>query len=237
VLFRSNENLCGPIIPGQTGRHPLPDMADFAATLSAWGIDHHTQVIAYDSFNSAYSARLWWMLRWAGHEAVAILDGGWPLWTQRGLPVSIDIPTPAPARFIPRPRPELAVEVTTVDQLRLDPAYRLFDSRAAERYRGEVEPIDPVAGHIPGAALLPWEGNTDAAGQFLPPETLRARFLAKMAGLQAEQTVYYCGFGITAAQNVFAVALAGLGEARLYTGSWSEWLTDPARPIATGDEA
>ncbi|MCB0192320.1 MAG: sulfurtransferase [Anaerolineae bacterium] len=232
VYAHLDEDLSGPIIPGQTSRHPLPDIDRFTQTLSSWGIDNTTQVIAYDGGGGAIAARLWWMLRWLGHNAVAVLDGGWASWLKSGYPVNSGLETNSPAMFTPHPRPELVLDADAVDTIRTDPAYRLADSRNADRYRGENETIDPVAGHIPGAISLPFANNLDSNQQFLPAGELRRRFEKALEGTPTEQTVFYCGSGVTAAHNVLAMAHAGLGEARLYAGSWSEWITDPNRPVA-----
>jgi thiosulfate/3-mercaptopyruvate sulfurtransferase len=232
VYAHLDEDLSGPIIPGQTGRHPLPEVETFAATLSGWGIGNQIQVVAYDNAGGAMAARLWWMLRWLGHEAVAVLDGGWPRWQSGGLPVRDGVETNDPRTFTPHPRPELLLSADEVDKIRTDPAYRLFDARGADRYRGENETLDPVAGHIPGALSLPYAGNLGSDGNFLGVEALKQRFEAALGDTPPEQTVFYCGSGVTAAHNALAMAYAGLGEARLYPGSWSEWITDPKRPVA-----
>jgi len=235
VYAHLDEDLSGPIIPGQTSRHPLPEVDTFAQTLSNWGVDESVQVVAYDSMDGAIAARLWWMLRWLGHQAVAVLDGGWPKWQKEGRPAHSGVETRQPRQFTPRPRPELLVDAERVMALRNDPGYRLFDARSADRYRGENETLDPVAGHIPGARSLPYGDNVAEDGTLCPVEELRARFEAQMERVPAWQVVFYCGSGVTAAHNVLAVAHAGLGEARLYPGSWSEWITDPERPVATGE--
>lgn len=232
VYAHLDEDLAGPIIPGQTGRHPLPEVELFAQKLSQWGIDNQTQVVAYDAAGGAMAARLWWMLRWLGHEAVAVLDGGWPRWQSEGQPSRSGVESPEPRRFIPHPRPELLLNADEVEKIRLDPTYRLFDARSADRYRGENETLDPVAGHIPGARSLPYAGNLGPDGRFLAPKELADRFEAQLEDIPAERAVFYCGSGVTAAHNVLALSLAGLGEARLYPGSWSEWITDPNRPVA-----
>jgi len=232
VYAHLDDDLSGPIIPGKTSRHPLPEIETFVQTLSNWGIDNKTQVVAYDALGGAFAARLWWMLCWLGHEAVAVLDGGWPRWQKEGHPVRSGTETRQPQTFTPRPRPELLVEAADVLALRTDPNYHLFDSRSADRYRGENETIDPVAGHIPGAVCLPYASNLGSDGSFLPPEALRARFQEQLGDIPCERAVFYCGSGVTAAHNILAMAHAGLGEARLYAGSWSEWITDPERPVA-----
>jgi thiosulfate/3-mercaptopyruvate sulfurtransferase len=236
VYAHLDEDLSGPIIPGKTGRHPLPTPEEFARTLSNWGIDNNSQVVAYDATGGSIAARLWWLLRWLGHEAVAVLDGGWPRWRSEGRPMRSGVESNEPRSFSPRPRPELILDANQVNQIRADPAYRLFDARSADRYRGENETLDPVAGHIPGAQPLPFAGNLGEGGAFLPVEELARRFKAALGDTPAEQTVFYCGSGVTAAHNVLALLHAGLGEARLYSGSWSDWITEPNRPVATGEE-
>ncbi len=236
VYAHVKRDLAGLIIPGQTARHPLPAPDGFAEQLSRWGVDADVQVIVYDDSGGAMAARLWWMLQWLGHPAVAVLDGGWPAWQEAGYPVAVGEETRPARRFTPHLHPELLQSVAEVERLRTDPRYRLFDSRNADRYRGENETIDPVAGHIPGAHSAPYVENLDASGRFLPPDALRARFRALLGDVPAEQSVFYCGSGVTAAHNLIALAHAGLGQGRLYAGSWSEWITDPARPIATGAE-
>jgi len=226
--------LCGPIGPG-TGRHPLPDWDAFCAWLSSQGVGHHSTVVAYDDSHGAYAARLWWMLRTLGHEHVAVLDGGFARWTREGHPTETQAPRIQPARFQGRPDP---ARVLSLDELqrRLGAAELLLvDARAAERYRGESEPIDPRAGHIPGAINLPFMDNVNGAGVFLPPERLRARLLAAYAGAPPERAVHYCGSGVTACHNVLAQAAAGLPWGRLYAGSWSQWCADPARPAELGE--
>jgi thiosulfate/3-mercaptopyruvate sulfurtransferase len=232
-----DEDLCGKIIPGKTGRHPLPPIEDLVNTFSKWGIDSQVQVVAYDDNGGAMAAaRLWWLLHWLGHEAVAVLDGGWSLWRDQDYPMGIGTEIKNSRKFIPDLRKEL--NVSTKDVLReiKDQGSLILDSRAIERYRGEIEPIDPVAGHIPTAKPAPYQDNLDSKGKFLQPEILRRRFKDIMGAVPAKSTIFYCGSGVTAAQNVLAVAYAGLGDAKLYAGSWSEWITDPRHPVATGNE-
>ena len=200
-----DEDLSGPIIPGQTSRHPLPAVEHFVRTLSDWGVDDRVQVVAYDALGGAIAARLWWMLRWLGHEAVAVLDGGWPRWQAEGRPTHSGTESHRPRNFAPHPVPELLVSTDDVEQIRLDAAHRLIDSRSADRFRGENETLDPVAGHIPGAVSLPFAGNLGADGCFLPAETLEARFQDSLGAVPAERTVFYCGSGVTAAHNILAL--------------------------------
>jgi thiosulfate/3-mercaptopyruvate sulfurtransferase len=232
VYAHLDNDLSGNIVPGQTGRHPLPSPDTLAATLAQWGIGNSTQVVAYDSSNSGFAVRLWWLLTWLGHNDVAILNGGWPVWQRGEYPVSTVVPDPRQSHFVPRPRPELTVDAEHVSQIRADPNYCLVDSRAPERYRGEVEPIDPIAGHIPGAISYFYGDNVNADGTFLSPDELRLRFQEKFGDFPAGKIVFYCGSGVTAAHNAFAMKLAGLGDALLYPGSWSEWITDSSRPVS-----
>ncbi len=232
VYAHLDEDLSGPVVPGQTGRHPLPDKEQFMARLSAWSIDEHTQVIAYDDNSGMVASRLWWLLHSLGHDRVAVLDGGFAAWTALpGAPITTEVPEPQPHTFRPRPPISHAVDAAQVNQLRLDPAWLLVDSREDFRYRGESEPIDPVAGHIPGAVNAFFMENLDEQGRFLPPGKLRERFLPLLAGRTAEMAVFYCGSGVSACHNVLAMAHAGLGEATLYPGSWSEWITDAERAV------
>jgi thiosulfate/3-mercaptopyruvate sulfurtransferase len=227
-----NRDLSGPVIAGRTGRHPLPEVASLARTLSAWGVDASVQVVAYDDSGGSMAARLWWLLRWLGHRAVAVLDGGWAAWVAAGLPIEQEVRPRAARRFQPHVRSELVADADVVNAIRLDPQWRLLDARAAERFRGIRETIDPVAGHIPGAVSAPYAENLDAGGRFLPESELRRRYARLLAGVPADRCVCYCGSGVTAAHDVLAIFRAGLGEARLYPGSWSEWILDPRRPVA-----
>jgi thiosulfate/3-mercaptopyruvate sulfurtransferase len=226
------DDLSGPIVPGQTGRHPLPPVEAFAAKVRGWGISAASQVVVYDDAGGAFAARLWWMLRWLGHGAVAVLDGGFPAWVAEGRPVTAAVAQIAPGDFTPQPRGELLVtarELETPQSL----MRKLFDARAPERFRGDVEPIDPVAGHIPGALNLPFAENLKD-GRFRAPAELRERFAAALDGTPPEEAIVYCGSGVTACHDVLAFAHAGLPLPRLYAGSWSEWITDPTRASSKG---
>jgi thiosulfate/3-mercaptopyruvate sulfurtransferase len=227
-----DRDLSSPPVPGVTGRHPLPPIEVAVETFSRLGIAEGIQVMAYDDAGGAFAARLWWMLRWLGHQSVAVLNGGWMHWQKEGRLVRSGSEVHPWRTFLPKPRPELQVSTPQVANLALDPACRLFDSRSAERYRGENETIDPVAGHIPGAVSAPYAENLQPDGRFRPKGSLRKRFQRLLGDLPAEKAVFYCGSGVTAAHNILAVEYAGLGEARLYPGSWSEWITDPSRPVA-----
>lgn len=234
VYAHLDEDLSGSILPGVTGRHPLPSIAACAARFSAWGIDAQTQVVVYDDLSGMVAGRLWWMLRWLGHDAVALLDGDWRLWQaeQRGVRTGAEARTPR--CFTPHPRPHLLVTVDELLHRRADATPRIFDVRAAERYRGENETLDPVAGHIPGAVSAPYTANLDVDGRFLAPSELRERYEALLDGTPADAAIFYCGSGVSAVHDLVALEVAGLGAGRLYAGSWSEWIVDPARAIATG---
>ena len=227
-----DDDLSGPITP-ETGRHPLPDPARLAQRFGAWGIGHHTQVVAYDDLGGMLAAaRLWWLLRWLGHETVAVLDGGLPAWLKAGLPLTAELPVASSTRFDARPDDRLWLTAAQVQAL--PPDHVVLDARGAARYRGEMEPIDPVAGHIPGAVNLPTDGHLTPEGGFLPTVELRARFDAALSGKPPAAIVHSCGSGVTACHNLLAMEAAGLPGSRLYPGSWSEWIRDPGRPVATG---
>jgi thiosulfate/3-mercaptopyruvate sulfurtransferase len=192
------------------------------------GIDGGKQVVAYDDANGMYAARLWWMLRYMGHQAVAVLDGGWQAWVAAALPTRSDNETAVPSLFMGEPRREWLVQLKEVAALPL-----LVDSRAGPRYRGEYETIDAQAGHIPGAINHHFERNWDEDGRYLPPEQLRRQFEQLLGGTAAEQATFYCGSGVSACVNLLALAHAGLPPARLYVGSWSEWSRTPGLPVST----
>jgi thiosulfate/3-mercaptopyruvate sulfurtransferase len=236
VYAHLDDDLSGKKVPGKTGRHPLPEINSLAATLSAWGIDADTQVVAYDDSAGSMAVRLWWLLMWLGHSKVAVLNGGWQSWIKSGLPARGGSEQRVSKRFEPHEIPDLYVNAKQVQELGTNPRAVILDARSGPRFRGEVEPIDPVAGHIPGAISAPWEENVTPEGKFLPPEILRRRFEKLLKSVPPENVICYCGSGITAAHNIIAIAYAGLGTPRLYAGSWSEWITDPARPIAKGAE-
>ena len=227
-----DEDLSSPITP-TTGRHPLPDPGQLARKLGDWGIGPETQVVAYDDMGGMLAAaRLWWLLRWLGHQAAAVLNGGFPAWQRAGLPLTTEPPTVQPTVFTGQPDDRLWL--TTAQILALPSANVLLDARTSARFRGEMEPIDPVAGHIPGAVNLPTEGHLMADGYFLPHTGLRARFIAALGERSPTTVVHSCGSGVTACHNLLAMETAGLHGSRLYAGSWSEWIRDPGRPVATG---
>lgn len=238
VYAHLDEDLSGPIVPGKTGRHPLPAAADFAATLGALGIDNQTQVVAYDDGGGVIAGRLWWMLRWLGHDAVAVLDGDFRAWQAEGRPVASGSETRPTKSFVAHPRPELQVSVAEMLANVQTGQYKMFDVRDEARYRGEVAGMDPVAGHIPGAHTAYYGHNLGMDGKFLPPEQLRARYEALLGDSSPAECIFYCGSGVSLHHDLLALEHAGLGRgARVYIGSWSDWITDPSRPIATGDEA
>jgi thiosulfate/3-mercaptopyruvate sulfurtransferase len=224
--------------PGQgPGRHPLPQPAQFAAAASRVGIDASTHVVAYDDRGGATAARLWWLLRYFGHDKASLLDGGINQWTAQKRPLQTEVPSFSRANFVARPNPDRIVGRAQVGVLRSDPSALVLDSRAKERYEGLVEPIDPKAGHIPGARNAPLAGNLRSSDdvRFLDPAALRARFDALGAN-KAQRIVAYCGSGVNACQNVFALELAGFKDALLYEGSWSDWSSDDSAPVAVGPE-
>lgn len=225
-------DLSGPSVPGRTGRHPVPELETLVGKLQSWGIGSASQVVVYDDAGGAFAARLWWLLRWLGHDAVAVLDGGFPAWVAEGRAVTDELPTLAVGNFTPHERPGLIVSATELSTP-LSSSRKLFDARAPERFRGDVEPIDAVAGHIPGAVNLPFAGNLDGA-RFRSPAELRQRFAGALDGTLPEDAIVYCGSGVTACHDVLAFAHAGLPLPRLYAGSWSEWITDPTRATAKG---
>ncbi len=235
VYAHLDRDLAGPVAPGRTGRHPLPEPSAFEATLRRWGVEPDSQVVAYDDRDGAIAARLWWLLHWAGLPAAAVLEGGWQAWTAAALPTSAEAPTPAPGSVRVVPQAALVAGAEAVEACSAAGGAGLLDARAPERYRGDVEPIDPVAGHIPGARNAPYAGNLDADGRFLAPERLRARLEGLLEGVPAAEAICYCGSGVTAAHNALAFRHAGLGMPRLYPGSWSEWITRPERGAALGE--
>jgi thiosulfate/3-mercaptopyruvate sulfurtransferase len=235
IYAHLERDLSSPVT-ATSGRHPLPVMDSFVATLGKWGIDSNVQVIAYDQSNGAYAARSWWLLRWVGHDRVAVLNGGFAAWQQAGLPVSTQPGVRAPRRFVPGRSLSGVVTTAEVEGLlaagRLsDQETALVDARAADRFAGRNETIDPVAGHIPGARNHPFANNVDAQGRFLPAPALRSKWLETLQGNPAAQVISSCGSGVTACHNLLALEVAGLPGAKLYAGSWSEWIRDAARPV------
>jgi len=230
VFVHLDRDLSGPKT-GTNGRHPLPSPETTAALFGRLGISPGKQVVVYDQGGGMFAARLWWMLRWLGFDAVAVLDGGYAKWTAEARPVTAEIPSPVPESFvIQRVTPTLNATGVMASVARQ--GLLLIDARAAERFRGETEPLDPVAGHIPGARNRPYTQNLNADGTFKHAAFLRAEFDALLDGVSKDLVVHQCGSGVTACHNLLAMEIAGLRGTRLYPGSWSEWCADPARPVA-----
>ena len=220
---------------GRNGRHPLPDATALARSLGRTGIDASKQVVAYDQNNGMWASRLWWLLHWLGHNAAAVLDGGIDKWIAEGRLVTQDKPDVRPARFVPGAEGAVASSADIVRDLsRPARSLTIIDARAPERYRGDIEPLDPVAGHIPGAINRPYGVNLTPQGTFKPAELLRAEFTAQLGPTSPAVVIHQCGSGVTACHNVLAMAIAGLPGSRLYPGSWSEWVSDPTRPVVRG---
>jgi thiosulfate/3-mercaptopyruvate sulfurtransferase len=228
-----DRDLSGPITP-RTGRHPLPDPHQFARRIAALGAGPGMQLVAYDQGNGAYAARFWWMARWIGIRQVAVLDGGLAAWRSAGLPLETSTRARPPRDLAVTLSAHAEVNSAALDELRQRPGTQLVEARGADRFAGLNETIDPVAGHVPGARNMPFAGNLGADGKFLPPEKLRQRWEALLGSQPPSSLIAMCGSGVTACQNLLALEHAGLGGARLYAGSWSEWIRDPRRPIATG---
>jgi thiosulfate/3-mercaptopyruvate sulfurtransferase len=220
---------------GTNGRHPLPSPSALARVFSRWGIDNRTTVVAYDRNGSPYAARLWWSLRYLG-GVCTVLNGGFDAWVESGFAVRSGAETRRQARFVPHVDSRMLVGVEEVLSNLGSGRALLVDARAPERYRGETEPYDPVSGHIPGATNAFWKDNLDEAGRFKPPSALRKRFEHVLGGVPPSKAVAYCGSGVSACQILLGMAQAGMEGVRLYAGSWSEWCSDPARPVAVGDE-
>jgi thiosulfate/3-mercaptopyruvate sulfurtransferase len=230
-----NRDLSGPP-SASSGRHPLPQPERIAARLAELGVGDASQVIAYDDANGSIAARAWWLLRWLGHERVAVLDGGFKAWVAAaGALESGEPPGPPPATaFTPRVEPAAVVSTSGLIEALQSPQYLLVDARAAERFSGAVEPLDPVAGHVPGAVNHPFSANLNSDGRFLPPAELKRLWLNRLDGTPPPKVMAMCGSGVTACHNLLALEMADLKGAKLYAGSWSEWIRDPNRPVALG---
>jgi thiosulfate/3-mercaptopyruvate sulfurtransferase len=228
-----DEDLSAPK-SGRNGRHPLPYPEELTRKLEEAGVDSRKQIVAYDAQGGMVAARLWWLLRWLGHLPVAVLDGGWNQWLSEGRPQSAEIPQADPTRFKGSPR-AIEVNAESVRSHLGDATLFLLDARAPDRFRGQNETIDPVGGRIPGARNRFYRDNLDASGRFKTPELLKEEFRAVLGASGPEDVVNYCGSGVSACHNLLAMEIAGLRGARLYPGSWSEWIADPSRPIASGE--
>ena len=233
VYASLGEDLAAPRT-GTNGRHPLPSVEALAETFGRLGVSRDVQVIAYDQDNGMYASRLWWSLRYLGHDAAAVLDGGWAKWTREGRATSSGDEHRPSTVFTPDPRPEMRLRVEQVGAHLDDPSMLLVDARAPERFEGRNEPIDSAAGHIPGAVNHFFKSNLADDGTMLAPDALRQGFDRLLKGRDPAEAVMYCGSGVTACQNLLALEHAGLPGARLYVGSWSEWSADPARPTEKG---
>ncbi|MFC4161354.1 sulfurtransferase [Chitinimonas lacunae] len=228
-----DQDLSGPKT-GRNGRHPLPEPAVLAQRFGAIGITAGRRVVGYDASGGIFAARLWWLLRWLGHDQVQVLDGGWQAWLEAGLPTNTELPDPRPGSFTAHPQRDWIVSaeelLAGLDQER----HLVVDARSPTRFAGQDETLDPVGGHIPGARNRFFQHNLEPGGRFKSAAQLRQEWLALFAGWPVERTVQQCGSGVTACHNLLALEIAGLSGARLYPGSWSEWCSDPARPVATG---
>jgi len=235
AIFRSIDDDLSAAKTGRNGRHPLPSQQAFSEQMAALGATRGKQFVIYDGTGGMYAARLWWMLRWIGAGRVALLDGGFAKWAAEARPATTDVPVTRPAPNDFTPVAGLVVDAGFVLAHAQDSAHALVDARAAERYRGDVEPIDPVAGHIPGAVNRFWQKNLAADGTFKTAAELRAEYGQLLAARPASSLVHQCGSGVTACHNLFAMELAGLSGSKLYPGSWSEWVADPNLPVARGE--
>jgi thiosulfate/3-mercaptopyruvate sulfurtransferase len=227
-----DKDLSGPIIAGKTGRHPLPEKKALEATIASWGITANTQVIAYDAgagFMAA--ARLWWLLKWAGHEQAAVLDGGKKIWAEKAYPLDGGVVTPVAKPFTAHYDDSLLADAAAVLKATEEHGSCVIDSRTADRYAGQNETIDPVAGHIPEAISRPFNANITPEGLVAGQDVVRGYFAADFA---KDEVIFYCGSGVTAAFNVLLASYAGYAMPKLYAGSWSEWITDDGRPVAVG---
>lgn len=233
AVYANLDHDLAAVVSKDTGRHPLPDADEFVGTLRRWGISNDSQVVVYDDASGGLAARLWWMLRWLGHRNVALLDGGLAAWRAAELPVSEHEPEPQPGDFTGNANHDMSMSTEQIaEALAGDSGFVLVDARDAARYRGEVEPIDPVAGHVPGAANLPFSANLDADGRWLDADDLRELWRGTAPDQAGQPWAVMCGSGVTACHLALSAELAGLPLPRLYVGSWSEWTRNPDRPVA-----
>lgn len=234
VYAHLDHDLSGPRTLSN-GRHPLPDRQTFTETLGRLGIDSSRQVVVYDTSGGSFAVRLWWMLKYYGHARVAVLNSGFSSWTARGYPVTGGNSTNPKRVFTGTPDPTMVISTAEMEKIVADPRSILIDARAPERFRGDVEPLDKVAGHIPGAINRFHQLNLDTNGLWLAPDTLKSEFRALLGGNPSAQAIVYCGSGVTSCHHLLAMEVAGLPMARLYAGSWSEWIRDPQHPVALGE--
>ena len=236
IYANLEDDLSGVVIDGVTGRHPLPDLSDISPLLASWGVDETIQVVVYDSMGGMIASRLWWMLRWLGHDNVAVLDGGWNKWVNEKRPVTQDVHECIPRQFVAKEQLHLIANADDAGEAAKSDQQCLLDARSSDRFKGENEIFDAIAGHIPGAISAPCMKNLGSDGCFSDQETLRKQYSTLLNGIETKDTIIYCGSGITAAHDILAILHAGLGDCKLYPGSWSHWITDSDRPIAVGDE-
>jgi thiosulfate/3-mercaptopyruvate sulfurtransferase len=220
---------------GKNGRHPLPDPIELGLKCGTWGLEPGTQVVAYDQDTGMFASRLWWLLRWIGHKSVAVLDGGYAKWVAEKRPTRTGAERRTRTEYKLNKQPQMIADASAIRELTFRSDWRMLDARAPERYRGEVEPLDKKAGHIPTARNHPFMMNLNEHGTFRSPDELRERFKASMGAVPPDQIVCYCGSGVTACHNLLAMEHAGLTGGKLYPGSWSEWSSDDSRPIETGE--
>ena len=220
-------------LTGTNGRHPLPDLETLSATFARIGISNNSQVVTYDADGGVFASRLWWSLRYLGHEFVAVLDGGYPAWDRAGLPTKQGRENRPARHFTPTPREQMRLGIKQILSLGKSVDGQLLDARAPGRFRGIEEPIDPIAGHIPGALNYDWHKSLDVDGHFLPPEILQNQLHAVLEDTPPERVIAYCGSGVSACHVLLAMQIADMDGARLFPGSWSEWIADPSRPIST----
>jgi thiosulfate/3-mercaptopyruvate sulfurtransferase len=221
-----NQDLAGPV-QQHGGRHPLPDISALAAKLLRMGVTAQTLVVAYDDSRFAFASRLWWLLKYMGHDRVAVLEGGFAAYQSAGFPIETNLPLEREGLFVAQIRPELAVNIHEVVQRQQDPSAKIVDSREGDRYQGKHEPIDPIAGRVPGAVNYPWQQVTDERGWMRPSEALKEYWSEVV---NADEIVVYCGSGVTACVNLLALEIAGVSTAKLYVGSWSDWCSYPLDP-------
>jgi thiosulfate/3-mercaptopyruvate sulfurtransferase len=226
-----DEDLSGPKT-GINGRHPLPHPITFTLRLAALGIDNSKQIVAYDASGGVYASRLWWMLRWVGHTHAAVLDGGIDAWVKAGKPVTAEVPAIKPTTYNPNPNPQSTVNTAAVTSGLKNKTLCVVDARSPDRFRGENETLDPVAGHIPGAVNRFFKNNLTDDGSFKPAAALKNEFASVVSAASPASVVHQCGSGVTACHNLLAMEIAGLSGSRLYPGSWSEWVSDRQRPVA-----
>jgi thiosulfate/3-mercaptopyruvate sulfurtransferase len=232
IYAHLDRDLSGEIIPGVTGRHPLPPKEKLLERIESWGITPNTQVIAYDQGPGMFAARLWWLLRWIGHESVAVLNGGLAACIEQGASVTSQIPVTQRSNYVPSWQDHILKDAAFVEANLESGSFCLIDVRDPERYAGIIEPIDPVAGHIPGAVNKPFKANLNESNQWRTQSEIAADFQSVTNTHSADKTIMYCGSGVTACHKILSYYHAGLGMPLLYAGSWSDWITDPSRAIA-----